>query len=156
MTMHTGALTYPVCTRESEAATNPATSAAAARWSQTWSRAWPAADVAAIAALYAPDAVFYSHPFRERQAPREYVEWAFADQADAECRFGEPVLAGDRAAVDWWAIVTSRDGTAETLAGTSLLRFDEEGLVIEQRDAWAAESGRHDLSAWAASPGPAK
>jgi hypothetical protein len=65
--------------------------AAADRWTTTWARAWPAADADAIAALYAPDAVFYSHPFRERQGPREYVEWVFADQAEAECRFGAPV-----------------------------------------------------------------
>lgn len=83
------------------------------------------------------------------QAPAEYVAWAFAEQAGAECRFGEPVVAGDRAAVDWWAVITFVDGTVETIAGTSLLRFDPEGLVIEQRDAWAAEPGRHDLPAWA-------
>jgi SnoaL-like domain len=116
-----------------------------------WERAWPAADVEAIAALYSPNAVFYSHPFRERQGPTDYVEWAFADQAEAECRFGEPVVGGDRAAVDWWAVVRSNDGSVETLAGTSLLRFDDEGLVTEQRDAWACEPGRRELPHWAVS-----
>ena len=111
--------------------------AAAQRWADVWSRAWQAADVDAIAALYAPDAVFYSHPFRERQGPQEYVEWAFADQKEAECRFGEPVVAGDRAAVDWWAVIVAPDDSVESLAGTSLLRFDSDGLVVEQRDAWA-------------------
>ena len=55
----------------------------------------------------------------------------------------------DRAAVDWWAVVTSRDGGVETLAGTSLLRFDREGRVLEQRDAWAAHDGRVELPRWA-------
>jgi hypothetical protein len=105
--------------------------------------------VDAIAALYAPAAVFYSHPFRERQGPKEYVEWAFADQAAAECRFGEPVVSGERVAVDWWAAITSKDGSVETVAGTSLLRFDAAGLVVEQRDAWAGEPGRRELSGWA-------
>jgi ketosteroid isomerase-like protein len=123
--------------------------AAARRWAETWSRAWPAADVEAIAALYAPDAVFHSHPFRERQLPGEYAAWAFAEQADAECRFGEPVVAGDRAAVDWWGVITSRDGTVETLAGVSLLHFDASGLVTEQRDAWNQAAGRRDLPGWA-------
>ena len=81
--------------------------AAARRWAEVWSRAWPAADVDAIAALYADGAIFYSHPFRERQTPRDYVAWAFAEQAEAECRFGEPVVGGDRAAVDWWAVITA-------------------------------------------------
>ena len=78
-------------------------------------------------ALYAPGAVFHSQPFRDQQAPRDYVEWAFAEQASAECRFGRPVVAGDRAAVDWWAVVTTTDGAVETLAGTSLLRFQRKG-----------------------------
>jgi SnoaL-like domain len=102
-----------------------------------------------VSALYAPDAVFYSHPFRERQAPRGYVAWAFEEQAEAECRFGEPVVDGDRAAVDWWAVVTSTDGSVESLAGTSLLRFDPDGRVVEQRDAWASEAGRRELPDWA-------
>ena len=108
-----------------------------------------AADVEAVAALYAESAHFLSHPFRERQRPRDYVIWAFEDQANAECRFGEPIVAGDRAAVDWWAVVTARDGSVESLAGTSLLRFDTDGLVVEQRDVWSGEPGRRNVAAWA-------
>jgi hypothetical protein len=37
----------------------------------------------------------------------------------------------------------------ETLAGTSLLRFGESGLVIEQRDVWAGSDGRVELPLWA-------
>ena len=93
--------------------------------------------------------MFYSHPFRARQGPAEYVQWAFDDQQSAECRFGEPVVDGARAAVDWWAVVRSKDGTLQSLAGTSLLRFDHEGLVVEQRDAWADADGRRELPDWA-------
>jgi uncharacterized protein (TIGR02246 family) len=138
MTMHTGALSYPIDASE-----------AVRTWVAVWSQAWQAADAEAIAALYADDAVFYSHPFRARQAPRDYVAWALADQAEADCSFGEPVVNGDRAAVDWWGAITSKDGSIETVAGTSLLRFDSAGRVIEQRDAWASEPGRHDLTDWA-------
>jgi ketosteroid isomerase-like protein len=123
--------------------------AAAQAWADVWSRAWPVGDVDAVAALYADPAVFYSHPFRDREVPREYVEWAFADQEEAECRFGTPVVDGDRAAVDWWAVMTSVDGSVETIAGTSLLRFGRGGLVVEQRDAWAVAPGRHELPDWA-------
>jgi ketosteroid isomerase-like protein len=123
--------------------------AAARRWADVWRRAWPRADTDAIAALYADDAVFYSHPFRARQTPAEYVAWAFAEQGAAECRFGEPLAADDRAAVDWWAVITDRDGSRQTVAGTSLLRFDADGLVVEQRDAWADEAGRRELPDWA-------
>ena len=53
------------------------------------------------------------------------------------------------AAVDWWGVVTSKDGSVESLAGASLLRFDAAGLVVEQRDVWALEPGRRDLPDWA-------
>ena len=123
--------------------------AAARRWAEVWAQAWPLADVDAIAVLYADDAVFHSHPFRARQAPAEYVAWAFGEQAAAECRFGEPVAAGNRAAVDWWAVITDRDGSEQTVAGTSLLRFDRGGLIVEQRDVWADADGAIELPAWA-------
>jgi hypothetical protein len=46
-------------------------------------------------------------------------------------------------------VITSPDGGVETVAGTSLLRFDADGLVLEQRDAWGIEPARRDLPAWA-------
>jgi SnoaL-like protein len=125
------------------------TADAARRWADVWSRAWPAADVEAIDALYAPEAAYYSHPFRARTTAREYVEAVFAEQAEAECRFGEPVVVGERAAVDWWGVITGHDGSVETVAGTSLLRFDAEGRVVEQRDAWAGIPERRELPIWA-------
>jgi len=114
-----------------------------------WAESWPTADVDAIDALYADDVVFYSHPFRDQQKPRDYVVWAFEDQAHAECRFGNPVVANDRAAVDWWAVLTSKDGSVESIAGTSLLRFGTDGRVLEQRDVWSTEPGRRELLDWA-------
>ena len=123
--------------------------AAARAWVDGWTRAWPTGDAEPIARLYAEDARFHSHPFREHQHPRSYLDWAFAAQKRADCRFGSPVVAGDRAAVDWWAVITARDGTEETVAGTSLLRFGADGLVVGQRDAWATLEGRHELPHWA-------
>jgi hypothetical protein len=118
---------------------------AARRWTEVWSRAWPPADLEAIVALYTADAAYVSHPFRAPQKPREYVGKVFAVQAAAECRFGTPVVDGDGAAVDWWGVITDVDGSVETVAGTSLLRFDGDGLVVEQRDAWAGEPVRREL-----------
>ena len=126
-----------------------AAAAAARAWVAAWERAWPVGDAAALEGVYARDAVFYSHPFRQRQAPADYVAWAFAEQSSAVCRFGTPVVEGDRAAVDWWAVLTGPDGEEESIAGTSLLRFDETGRVLEQRDVWATEPGRRDLTDWA-------
>jgi hypothetical protein len=59
------------------------------------------------------------------------------------------VVDGRRAAIDWWAVVTLKDGSQQSLAGTSLVRFDDDGLVVEQRDAWAEAAGLHELPHWA-------
>ena len=60
-----------------------------------------------------------------------------------------PLADGERAAVDWWAVITAHDGSQQSLAGTSLLRFAADGLVVEQRDAWGYVDGRRELPAWA-------
>lgn len=119
----------------------------ARRWAYAWEAAWQALDVEAIVALYADDAVFSSQPFRRayrgRSGVREYVGGAFGDEAEVRVRFGEPLVDGELAAVEWWA--TLREGDEEiTLVGTSVLRFDARGLVLEQRDTWNQAEGRHE------------
>jgi hypothetical protein len=117
------------------------TSEAARRWVEGWSNAWPAADADAVAALYADDAGFRSQPFRDLQSPRAYAEWAFSEQDEAECWFGEPFVAGDRAVVEYWGIVRYQ-GRDETIAGVALIRFGPHGRVLEQHDYWNAQEGR--------------
>jgi ketosteroid isomerase-like protein len=113
------------------------TGEAAERWARTWERAWREHDSSAIVALYADGAHFQSHPFREAQPAAEYVEQVFAEEETATPVFHDPIIAGDRAAVEWHAQTRLRDGSSEDLAGVSLLRFNTEGLVVEQRDVWS-------------------
>jgi hypothetical protein len=117
------------------------TEAAARRWIETWSHAWPTKDSNAIAALYADDAAFRSQPFRDLQTPRAYSEWTFSEQDEAECWFSEPVIQGDRAAIEYWGIVRFQ-GRDETIAGIAVVRFRPDGLVAEQHDYWNAQPGR--------------
>jgi len=117
----------------------------AQRWADTWRWAWESSDVASVVALYAPGAVFSSEPFRTAyrgpDGVRAYVSAAFAEEREIRVRMGVPVIAGDRAAVEWWA--TLREGGVETtLAGTSVLQFNAEGLVVAQRDTWNQAEGR--------------
>jgi ketosteroid isomerase-like protein len=116
---------------------------AARRWARTWERAWPAKDVDAIAGLYAPDAAYRSHPHRapEEGGARGYVSRQFAMEEAVECRFGEPIAAGDRAAVEWWGSWIEGDREL-TLSGTTVLRFDRDGVVVEHVDCWNESRGR--------------
>lgn len=117
---------------------------AALRWAESWQRAWEALDVDAVVGLYADGAVFSSQPFRTpyrgRDGVREYVAGAFGEERDVRARFGMPVVDGDRAAVEWWASLVE-EGRKVTLAGTSVLRFDADGQVVEQRDTWNSSDG---------------
>ena len=123
------------------------TSTAARNWADTWQRGWEALDADPIVALYAEGATFSSHPFREVSSGsagvREYVEGSFADEADVSAWFGTPIVDGDRASVRWWAAL-SEAGEDSTLAGTSVLRFDADGLVTDQWDTWHLVAGRRE------------
>lgn len=51
------------------------------------------------------------------------------------------MVDGDRAAVEWWAIIVD-DGSALSFGATAWLRFDAEGLVVEEHDYWQSSAGR--------------
>jgi len=107
---------------------------AAQRWADVWERGWREHDPDAISALYAADAFWQQHPFREPEPG--YVARVFDEEESAQCEFGTPIVDGDRAAVPWSGQTTLVDGGTEDLVGVSLLRFDDDGLVAEQRDIW--------------------
>jgi len=116
--------------------------AAARRWIDAWSRCWRALDADLLLPVYAPDAVFRSHPFRDPQNPIEYARRALGEEeGEPEVWMGEPVVAGDRAAIEWWAAVIE-NGKQITLAGTSNLRFGADGRVVEQHDYFGQADGR--------------
>jgi hypothetical protein len=116
---------------------------AARRWAETWERAWPLKDAEAIAALYAGGSVYRSHPMRDPEpgSALAYATREFANEDDICCRFAEPIVDGDRAAVEWWASWTE-DGRPVTIAGATVLRFDVQGLVVEHLDHWNTREGR--------------
>lgn len=122
----------------------------ARRWAEAWARGWATHDVSLIASVYAADAVHVSMPFREPGDPREYAAWAFSDETSAEVWFAAPAVSGERACVEWWAISRGVDGRATTLAGVSVLEFDDGGLVVRQRDYWNAadDTGRPPPDDW--------
>ena len=122
------------------------THAAARRWVAGYSAAWKAHDADAVARLYAESALYRSHPFRDplhgSRGVLDYARWAFSSEQDVDFWFGEPVADGDRAAIEYWAVILQHGGVMSTLAGTVLLRFAEDGRVTEHRDYWALDDGR--------------
>ena len=118
---------------------------AAARWAETWQRAWPAGDAAAIELLYAPNALYRSSALADPEpgGVTAYLARQFAAEQDVRCRFGLPVAAGVRAAVEWWASWVE-DAQTVTLAGVTLLRFDVDGLVVDHVDYWLSTGGRQE------------
>ncbi len=129
---------------------------AAERWRETWLRSWPEQDAAAIAALYADDATYRSHPFREpeQEGALGYVRRAFADErAGTRCWFGEPIVDRERAAIEYWAQLHDLAGSAFTLAGVSVLTFRVDGAIVDHLDYWTMEPGTTEPPAgWEAQP----
>jgi SnoaL-like domain len=116
--------------------------AAARAWIDAWTRAWRALDAELLIPVYTADTVHRSHPFREPGNPIDYARWALAEEeGEPEVWMGDPIVAGDRAAIEWWAVVIE-NGKEVSLAGTSMLRFDADGRVIEQSDYWGSTDGR--------------
>jgi hypothetical protein len=110
---------------------------AARRWADTWSRAWPQRDAEAIAALYADTVMYRSPAFRPPDlglaGVRRYLDEQLPAEENIECWFALPIASGNRAAVEWWASWTEQ-GQELSYAGVTVLRFDDQGQVVEHRD----------------------
>jgi hypothetical protein len=96
-----------------------------------------AKDVEAIVVLYSDSVRYRALVLREPElgvvGVRADLQRTFGEEDAIECRFGEPVAGGDRAAVEWWSSWTD-DGNDLTMAGVTVLRFDADGMVVDHRD----------------------
>jgi hypothetical protein len=110
---------------------------AAAHWVDRWTLGWSAHDPEPILELYAPGALLRSHPYRDAGTPEAYIRPVLAAEESVEFEFGEPIVDGDRAAIEYRARSQLREGGSEEYTGVSLVRFRADGLVVEQRDIWA-------------------
>ena len=122
------------------------------RWISAYGQAWRDKDADAVAALFIPDASYLSTPTRAphvgRAAIRAYWTRATSTQQQLDLQFGAPIVAGSRAAVEWWAVMRDpgwQPGRADdsvTLPGCLVLRFVPGGLCAELREYWNADFGR--------------
>lgn len=115
------------------------------RWLERYGAAWRERDPEAVLKVFTEDAVYRSHPFRDphvgHREIRSYWERAVGGQAELDLRFGRPIVADDRAAVEWWATYLD-EGEEETLSGVLYLRFAADGRCCELREAWVTQPGR--------------
>jgi hypothetical protein len=117
------------------------------RWTHGYEAAWRSLDPEAAARLYAENVVYRSHPLRSPDAGRagvlDYSRRAFATEADPDPSFGEPVITGSSAAVEYWTTLIE-GGREATLAGCCILTFDRDGLVVSSREYWCEADGRRE------------
>lgn len=115
------------------------------QWIDAYTHAWHDKDDTALADLFTTDATYRSAPTQPahqgRNAIAAYWRRATDGQADLQLRFGTPIIAADRVAVEWWA--TMRDSTWKpgdaptdevTLPGCLILRFAPDGRCAELRE----------------------
>jgi steroid delta-isomerase len=108
-------------------------------WLAAYGLAWTRLDAEALAALFTEDGTSannpHAPPHRGREAIRSYWAAEMATQQQVRVRFGSPIVAGERVAVEWWASVRDGGGSAN-LAGCLVLRFAPGGRCAELREYW--------------------
>ncbi len=116
-----------------------------ADWLERYRRAWIERDADAASRLFTEDASYREQPFQAafvgRAAIRDYWARVTASQTGVELRYGQPVVHGNRVAVEWWANLQTNDGPL-TLAGEFLLLFADNGDCRELREYWLLTQGR--------------
>ena len=116
------------------------TAAAAQRWASTLRAAWPALDVDSFLALYAEEAHFRG-PFSPPEPATEHMRRSLTlGEPGPAVWVGEPLVSGDRATVEWWAVIVI-SGEPVTFAATSWLHFGADGLVVDEHDYWQSKPG---------------
>lgn len=119
----------------------------AKEWLDAYGEAWRTRDDESLGDLFAPDAVYWSHPFRPPlvgvEAIREYWRDVTSTQEELDLQFGKPLVIGNRVVVEWWAQMRD-DGREVTLPGCLLMRFRPGGRCQELREYWHREEGRRD------------
>lgn len=125
---------------------NMQTIEAARCWARTWAKAWPLNDAEAIVELQAEDGEHWASMFRPlhgRSALRAYLEECFAEETKpAETWFGEPLVDGNSASVEYWVVMFVQDKPM-TVAGCTVLTFNDSGLVTTARDYSHVKDGYH-------------
>lgn len=117
--------------------------AIAQQWLDRLGAAWRDRDPEAAADLFTSQAVYRSHPFqsplRGRAEITEYWASATSSQTGIDITFGDPLVDGDRVAVEWWSVI-DEGGRAKSDAGGLFLTFVD-GRCSTLREYWNLMDG---------------
>jgi uncharacterized protein (TIGR02246 family) len=121
-------------------------------WIARYAQAWRDKDAKAVTKLFTEDAIYRSSPTAAAHvgstAIATYWRSATAGQSELDLRFGTPVVAGNRVAVEWWATMRdpgwSPDSPTDeaTLPGCLVLIFAPDGRCAELREYYSPLFGR--------------
>jgi uncharacterized protein (TIGR02246 family) len=116
------------------------------RWVESYLQAWKDKDDVAVGKLFTDDAVYQeipgdeAHTYTGRQAIQQYWRTITAGQSDVTTHYGEPVIQGDRAAVELW--ITLKGGEKwMTIVETNVLHFAPGGQVRRNVEYWTLRDG---------------
>ncbi|WP_346114075.1 nuclear transport factor 2 family protein [Nonomuraea maheshkhaliensis] len=116
-------------------------------WVELYLQAWKDKDDVAVGKLFTRDAVYQEVPgdpgrtFVGRAAIRKYWRGITKGQSDVTTRYGEPVIQGDRAAVELW-ITLKGGGKWMTIIETNVMTFDRHGRVSRNAEYWTLRQGK--------------
>lgn len=116
------------------------------RWVESYLQAWKDKDDVAVGQLFTDDAVYQEIPGDEartytgRQAIQQYWRTITAGQSDVTAHHGEPLVQGDRAAVELW-ITLQAGGKWMTIVETNVLHFAQNGQVRRNVEYWTLRDG---------------
>jgi nuclear transport factor 2 (NTF2) superfamily protein len=115
-------------------------------WVASLESAWRGRDPASIAGLFSEDAWYRQGPFGAPHVGRPAIEahWTatLGRQRDPRIWIGAPVVADDRAALEWWCILHDPEtGAARTAAGSAMLWFARDGLCRGLQEYWHGTPG---------------
>ncbi|MFE9451336.1 nuclear transport factor 2 family protein [Streptomyces sp. NPDC006739] len=118
-----------------------------ARWIAALEAGWRARDPEAIAALFTADATYHQGPYGAPHTGRAAVaaHWrhTLSRQKDARMWFGDPIVSGDRAAVEWWCVLYDpATGAPRNAAGCLTLRFAPDGRCASFHEYWHGAPGQ--------------
>ena len=116
------------------------------QWLESLRAAWLEQDAAGVSRLFAEDADYRQGPFGTPRRGRAEIaaHWkeTLSHQEEQSVRFGRPLVAGDRAAVEFWVVARDPDsGEQRTAAGCVMLRFDAAGRCAELHEYWHGTPG---------------